>query len=346
MDTIMSQENLIRSAMCLHCEHDQFLREQRVMDLVKERELKIAGLQRQYQEQSVEQQNYDQRDEQLFKEQKLKERFCKERKWLEQFTPCLQCCEAKQEGRNAMDCQSCTFTQQKSKQASDCEVCPSLQEMINNRESTIEDLKKACADIRKRAEQSESKLADFKERMTIEASAEIGSSSRIFEDINNPCRDSELRKSYELLRVEGWPRCLMKIKDGVKKGKLDDEKTEKETIKRMMKNVFDKALADMKKKRESLQAVFRITDGAKSFNKKQHCMDMALQNLQAMILYGEFTYYQDINEELGLSNPDYLCKFADLCYKQGCLMALHNPPLTLDWDNKERHGHFPLLKIG
>ncbi|XP_073802335.1 uncharacterized protein isoform X4 [Danio rerio] len=334
----LSQENPTSPVMCFHCEHDKFLRKQKISDLDEKLKLNIAGLQRQYEEQSEEQLNEDRRDEQLFKEQK---------KWLEQFTPCLQCWEAEQEGRNVTDCQICRFMQHKPEQTLNCDVCPGLKEIVDNGESTIEELKKACAELREKAEQSEKKLADFKERMSIEASAEIGSNSKIFEDINNPCRESELRKSYEMLRVKEWPKCLMRIKDGVKQGKLEDEKTEKETIKRMMKNVFDKALTDMKKKRESLQAVFGITDGAKSFNRKQqHCMDMALQNLQAMILYGEFTYYQDINAELGLCNPDHLCEFADLCYKQACLMALHNPPMTLDWENKERHGHFPLIKTG
>lgn len=334
----LSQENSTSPVMCFHCEHDKFLRKQRISDLDEKLKLNIAGVQRQYEELSEEQLNEDQRDEQLFKEQK---------KRLEQFTPCFQCCEAEQEGRNVTDCQICRFMQHKPEQTSNCDACRDLKEMVDNGESTIEDLKKACAELREKAEQSEKKLADFKERMSIEASAEIGFNSKIFEDINNPCRESELRKSYELLRVKEWPKCLMSIKDRIKKGKVEDEKTEKETIKRMMKNVFDKALTDMKKKRESLQAVFGITDGAKSFNRKQqHCMDMALQNLQAMILYGEFTYYQDINAELGLCNPDHLCEFADLCYKQACLMALHNPPMTLDWENKERHGHFPLIKTG
>ncbi|XP_067281648.1 uncharacterized protein si:dkey-61p9.7 [Pseudorasbora parva] len=188
--------------------------------------------------------------------------------------------------------------------------------------------------------------------MSVEASAEIACSSEIFEDINNPCRESELTKRYEMLRLNKWPKCLQKIKEksNKRRGETADEKKEKETVERMIKKVFDKASTDMKKKKELLHTFFKTSDSTKSVNNKKisQCMDMAVQNLQMMILYENCTHYQDINEELGHNEPDYLCELADDCYKQGCLMALHNPPLTLDWNNKEKHYGcpFPPIKLG
>ncbi|XP_048009177.1 uncharacterized protein si:dkey-61p9.7 [Megalobrama amblycephala] len=230
-----------------------------------------------------------------------------------------------------------------------CPTCSSNQQVLKDR--AYKDLEQKCEELRHEAEINKKKLEDFKERMSIEASAEMGCTSEIFEDINNPCRESELRKRYEILRISLWPKCLRTIRENVKKrrGETADEKKEKETVERMIKNTFDKALTDMKKKKDSLQTFFKISDREKSVtNKKQlKCMDMAVQNLQMMILYENFTHYQDINEELGHNEPDYLCELADECYKQGCLMALHNPPLTLDWSNKEKHCGcpFPPIKL-
>ncbi len=73
--------------------------------------------------------------------------------------------------------------------------------------------------------------------MTVEASAEMGCRSEIFEDINNPCRESELRKRYDMLRINKWPKCLQKIKgkSNKRRGETADEKKEKETVERMIK---------------------------------------------------------------------------------------------------------------
>ncbi|KAF4115389.1 hypothetical protein G5714_002878 [Onychostoma macrolepis] len=187
-------------------------------------------------------------------------------------------------------------------------------------------------------------------KISVEASGEIGCSSKIFEDVNNPCRESELRKSYEKLGLNAWPKCLQKIKgiSKTRRGDPADEKNEKEIAERMIKRVFKKALIDMEKKKEAMKTLFNLSDSAVHNKKQLQCMEMAVQNLQRLILYEKFTHYQDINKELGNNHPGYLCELADDCYKQGCLMALHDPPLILDWNKKKDHCGcpFPPIKLG
>ncbi len=76
--------------------------------------------------------------------------------------------------------------------------------------------------------------------MSIEASVEIGTSGEIFEDISNPCRESELRSSYKRMRTTMWPKCLKEME---KKSKASGEESvdkneEKKKIKRMIKVTF------------------------------------------------------------------------------------------------------------
>lgn len=73
--------------------------------------------------------------------------------------------------------------------------------------------------------------------MSIEASVEIGTSGEIFEDVSNPCRQSELRSSYNKMRTTMWPKILKEIE---KKSKANREETvdkneEKERVKKMIK---------------------------------------------------------------------------------------------------------------
>uniref|UniRef100_A0A672KX41 Uncharacterized protein n=1 Tax=Sinocyclocheilus grahami TaxID=75366 RepID=A0A672KX41_SINGR len=151
------------------------------------------------------------------------------------------------------------------------------------------------------------------------ASVEIGTGGEIFEDISNPCRESELRSSYNRMRTTMWPKCIKEIEKKLKASRKEsvDKNEEKKKIKRMIKVIF-------------------------SF--KNHCVEMAVQSLQLKIFWEDCTHYQDMYKQLGHSSPDFLCEIADQCYKQGCLMALHNPPLTLDWDNSDDCPFPPITK--
>ncbi|KAL1268848.1 hypothetical protein QQF64_034211 [Cirrhinus molitorella] len=69
-------------------------------------------------------------------------------------------------------------------------------------------------------------------------------------------------------------------------------------------------------------------------------IELALQNLQMIIFHEEARYLHTMYKQ-----PDPLCALADECYKIGCLMTLHNPPLLLDWENKEPSDYLPPIKM-
>lgn len=72
--------------------------------------------------------------------------------------------------------------------------------------------------------------------MSIQASVEIGTNGEIFEDISNPCRESELRQSYNKLKMTMWQKCLQDIENKFKASNGTVDKTkEKEAVKIMIK---------------------------------------------------------------------------------------------------------------
>lgn len=72
--------------------------------------------------------------------------------------------------------------------------------------------------------------------MSIEASFDIGTSGEIFEDISNPCRESELRLSYNKMKTTMWPKILKEIEKKSKERK--DKNEEKKRVKKMIKVTF------------------------------------------------------------------------------------------------------------
>lgn len=76
--------------------------------------------------------------------------------------------------------------------------------------------------------------------MSFEASVEIGTSGEIFEDISNPCRESELSSSYNKMRTTMWPKCLKEIEKKTKASRENtvDKNEEKEKLKRMIEVTF------------------------------------------------------------------------------------------------------------
>lgn len=74
--------------------------------------------------------------------------------------------------------------------------------------------------------------------MSVEASVEIGTSGDIFEDISNPCRESEIKSSYNKMRMTMWPKILKEIEKKASREETVDKKEEKERVKRMIKVTF------------------------------------------------------------------------------------------------------------
>ncbi|XP_043085073.1 uncharacterized protein LOC122331586 isoform X2 [Puntigrus tetrazona] len=201
---------------------------------------------------------------------------------------------------------------------------------------------------RSELEEYKKKFEEFKARVASDAVLDMGSSGALTEDLNNPCRETELKKMYDKLRLQMLAKYIMEIKKKSKTDKTINETKEKERLKAMLKDVFTKAQRDMTKKKDVLSF---IQEGEKKEAKTQHkntkrkakklkFIDLALQNLQMIIFHEEARNLQTMYKQ-----PDPLCELADECYKIGCLLALHNPPLLLDWEKKEPSDYLPPIKM-
>ncbi|KAL6459492.1 hypothetical protein MHYP_G00329640 [Metynnis hypsauchen] len=115
------------------------------------------------------------------------------------------------------------------------------------------------------------KLKSFKGRMEKTLDQELGSSGLLSEDLNNPCRESELKVMYNKLRQSLWADFLCQIK------------TKPE--------------------------------------------------------------YKDIKKEAEKRMKDFPTHLASECYKMGFLMALHNPPVLLDWNNSLQGPFPPIMTV-
>ncbi|XP_043085061.1 uncharacterized protein LOC122331577 [Puntigrus tetrazona] len=204
-------------------------------------------------------------------------------------------------------------------------------------------------------EQCKKNYESCKARMASDAVLDMGSSGALTEDLNNPCRETELKKMYDKLRLQMLAKYIMEIKKKSKTDKTINETKEKERLKAMLKNIFTKAQQDMTEKKDFLsffQADHKTEEGekqelvktqdknTKQQKKKLKYIELALQNLQMIIFHEEARNLQTMYKQ-----PDPLCELADECYKVGCLLALHNPPLLLDWEKKEPSDYLPPITM-
>ncbi|XP_043085063.1 uncharacterized protein LOC122331579 [Puntigrus tetrazona] len=227
---------------------------------------------------------------------------------------------------------------------------------LENLQASEYQCKEELKQTRQELDQCKKDLERFQARMAFEASVDMGSSGASCEDINNPCRESELRKMYDKLRLQKLSKHIMDIKMKSKKDKTISETNEKERLKAMLKEIFDKAQQDMSKKKEDFLFFFQVDlkkeEGEKGeLNKTEikntrlqtkqlKYIELAIQNIQMIMFHEEARDLQTMYKQ-----PDPLCELADECYKVGCLLALHNPPLLLDWEKKEPSDYLPPITM-
>ncbi|XP_043084979.1 cilia- and flagella-associated protein 251-like isoform X19 [Puntigrus tetrazona] len=231
------------------------------------------------------------------------------------------------------------------------ETCPHHKKIDELRERYEKDLEQ----IRLECDKYKTKFEQFQARVASDAVVDMGSSGALSEDLNNPCRESELKKMYDKLRLQMLAKYIMEIKKKSKTDKTINETNEKERLKAMLKDVFTKAQQDMTEKKDFLsffqvdhkteegekQELVKTQDkNTKQQKKKLKYIELALQNLQMIIFHEEARNLQTMYKQ-----PDPLCELADECYKVGCLLALHNPPLLLDWEKKEPSDYLPPIKM-
>ncbi|XP_066533902.1 uncharacterized protein [Hoplias malabaricus] len=176
-------------------------------------------------------------------------------------------------------------------------------------------------------------LKNFKERMGKVVDLKLGSSGIFSEDLTNPCRESELINMYEKLRKNHWASLLRQLKS---RGVSPDLRNQ---VEKQVKDVLNKAERDMKTSTAKLKELFRLNNEHCTNTMTSLFFNLAVQNLQKAIFYQNKEPFQVT--DMGI--PDVLSQFLRECDRIVCLLVLHNPPLSLDWEEIGR-GVFPPLK--
>ncbi|XP_036431064.1 uncharacterized protein LOC118810985 [Colossoma macropomum] len=193
--------------------------------------------------------------------------------------------------------------------------------------------------LRTQLQDRQNELHNFKERMGKVVDLTLGSSGVLSEDLTNPCRESELKHMYEKLSKNQWAKLLRQLKTG------GPEMT-KEKIKENRKKAEDVIQAVLRKSQHDIQNItgtmLRLTPSSQDPSNNSKYFDLAIQNLQLAIYEEKKELY---NRDKLQDVPEALYSMIHDCYKTGCLMALHNPPLLLDWDSCVQ-GPFPPIKTG
>lgn len=70
-------------------------------------------------------------------------------------------------------------------------------------------------------------------RMVVDVSADMGSSGVLSEDINNPCRETELRKMFDKLKINLLPEYMCQIQRMSETDKTIDVAKEKKRLNAM-----------------------------------------------------------------------------------------------------------------
>ncbi|CAI5677966.1 unnamed protein product [Oreochromis niloticus] len=151
------------------------------------------------------------------------------------------------------------------------------------------------------------------------------------ERINNPVSKTRLTEMYQKLKLLQWP----KIKDLLKANDVTSEFTRD-----LIQKIFKDSTAEMERKTKQIDEVLGLIELNSGINpqKVKDYRQLAIQNLQLSLYHNskedllktplfkhEAHYSQDVMVKLRL--------LATECYWLGCLMALNNPPLVLDWQN-------------
>ncbi|KAG9271764.1 heat shock 70 kDa protein 12A-like [Astyanax mexicanus] len=214
------------------------------------------------------------------------------------------------------------------------------QEELDTLRQENENLKSLYHKSRDELQESKSELLDFKQRMGKFVDLTLGSSGVLSEDITNPCRESELRMMYKKLSKNDWAKFIRQLKKGVPEGTAGQPKELRKQAEQKIKAVLRQSQEDietimskMKRITTSRQEQPENTMPAKHF-------DLAIQEFQ-MAIYQKKNGCYNTDELQDI--PDVLHPMIEECYKIGCLMALHNPPLLFDFDNSEQ-GTFPPIK--
>ncbi|XP_017580635.2 uncharacterized protein LOC108444152 [Pygocentrus nattereri] len=196
--------------------------------------------------------------------------------------------------------------------------------------------------LRTQLQDRQNELHNFKDRMGKVVDLKLGSSGVLSEDLTNPCRESELKHMYEKLSKNQWAKVLRQLKTGGPEMTKEKIKEIRKKAEGVIQAVLHQSQHDIQKITGTMLCLTPSSQDASHNSKTTRYFDLAIQNIQMAIYQEKKELY---NRDKLQDVPEALYPMIDDCYKTGCLMALHNPPLLLDWGSCGQ-GLFPPIKTG
>ncbi|XP_030581876.1 uncharacterized protein LOC115778002 [Archocentrus centrarchus] len=188
--------------------------------------------------------------------------------------------------------------------------------------------KEKLSEARSALRQKEEELKTVIDRL---ASEDVVSTNENYPDgMKYSVTKSRLTGFYHQLKLLRWPQ----IKDHLKSNNITPK-----FITVLIQKMFKAATDEMEKKKEQIE-VFGLTEtgSGQTPQKVKEQKQLAIHNLQMSVYHSskedllktllceyEAHYSEDVMVQLRL--------LASECYWLGCLLALNNPPLQLDWQN-------------
>ncbi|XP_062390738.1 homer protein homolog 1-like [Sardina pilchardus] len=218
-----------------------------------------------------------------------------------------------------------------------------LQDAYNQRRNELDtEYQQKCIELSKACQQNEERIKiteekyeklkqeykEFQARMGSSISTDILQHSELSENLNDPCRQSELASKYDELKL----MCLPKIITSP----LFESNIARARIASLVKNTYEKAQEDMKTKTDDIERIFLDEEGGSN----KHMMTyrdikVKMVNLLALaLLRRENSDYMSKIKFLISEQPAMLTPFIARWYKISCLMCLHTPQLVPSWDTR------------
>lgn len=182
-------------------------------------------------------------------------------------------------------------------------------------------------------QQKEEEPKSSKEKLAAELDVSLKTEDT--ESMNNPVSKTRLYEMYHKLRLLQWP----KVKDLMKSTKINPE-----VLKTLVQKTFKDAAEEMERRKKLIEATFgvviEVTESSELTPQKvKKYKQLVIQKHQLSLYHNS---RKDLKKTLFFEldtqhSQDVVVKLRSLaaeCYWLSCLLALNNPPLQPDWENK------------
>ncbi|KAM9408491.1 uncharacterized protein KZ484_000904 isoform 2-T3 [Pholidichthys leucotaenia] len=175
--------------------------------------------------------------------------------------------------------------------------------------------------------QQDEDLRSFKDRVASDVSASIKTGNTV--SLNSPVSSSRLLEMYREFKLLQWP----KVKDQLRSQKMNPQVT-----RNLIQKTFSIAKEQMDSNKKQIEHVFDLikSNSGLTPQKVEEYRKLAILNLQ-MSVYHQKSLIQpplcDLEMQYSAEVMATLGPLFSQCYWMGCLLALNNPPLHLDWDS-------------